>query len=323
VAGAAAGTGGSVARACPTSSDYVGNAAWPDQLVVTTGATYCGAFKEMRSPHLAQEYAAKAKLTFAPGTYRLASTAGTYSFALPICFERLAGVPVPTFAGAGQVKTIPSTSSVTTYRSSSHQDKQPLLSAASGTWSFAMNIGYWTWSGTPVPPVLDGGVLDAYSSGDPNDKSPGYATSLELCEGPACDDQWEDVQFEACNPTSYPLHRHTITFDGGQVVLDVRITGQVGAAEMVGAFTAASGTLDGTAFTQTDYWDLVYSADHHHFIRNFAVLFDAPIGGACGLKVLNFIGNDPRLTLPEVDTINCDLSNISARTVSTAVLELP
>jgi hypothetical protein len=317
--GTTAATGGVTAQACPNSSDYVGNAAWPDQLVVTSGATYCGAFKEIRNPNLEHEYAAKAKLTIVPGTYRLSNTAGTYDFSLPVCFERLAGVPVPSFAGAGQVKTIPSASTVSTYRSNGHTASQPLRSAASGTWSFSMRLSYWTWSGTPAPPVLDGSVLDTYST---TGNTPGYANQLELCDGTACDDQWEDVKFEACNPTTYPLNRHTITFDSEQVALDVRITGEVSVAEMIGAFTAASGTLDGTAFTQTDYWDLVYSADHHHFIRNFAVLFDAPIGGACGLKVLNFVGNNPGGSLPEVNTINCDLSNIAARTVTNAVLEL-
>lgn len=185
-----------------------------------------------------------------------------------------------------------------------------------------MRFSYWSWTGTPQAPVLDGSVLDHYSSGDPNDTSPGYATQLELCEGVACDDVPEDLQFESCNP-DYPIERHTITFDRGQIVLDVRITGEVGGAEMVGAFTAASGTLDGMAFTQKDYFKLVYSADHHHMIRSFAVLFDAPIAGACGLNVLNLWANRTGAPLPEAHTIQCDLSSIAALTVASAVIEFP
>jgi hypothetical protein len=119
------------------------------------------------------------------------------------------------------------------------------------------------------------------------------------------------------------LQRHTIAFAGGQIVLDVRITGRVGGSVMLAAFTSASGTLDGTAFTQSDYWKLVYSADHHHFTRNFAVLFDAPIGDACGLKILNFWGNRAAAPLPEVSTIRCDLTTIAARATSSATLEWP
>lgn len=185
-----------------------------------------------------------------------------------------------------------------------------------------MALVYASWTGPPQPPVLDGSILDRLSSGGPDDKSPGYSNTLELCDGTACDDQWQDVLFEACNP-GYPLQRHTVTFEGGQIVLDVRITGAVGASVMLAAFTSASGTLNGTPFTQKDYWKLVYSADHHHYTRNFAVLFDAPIGGACGLKILNFWGSRFEAPLPEVYTIKCDLSNIAASAVSSATIDLP
>jgi hypothetical protein len=118
------------------------------------------------------------------------------------------------------------------------------------------------------------------------------------------------------------LQRHTITFAGGQIVLDVPITGAVGVTVMLAAFTRASGTLDGKAFTQTDYWKLVYSADHHHFTRNFAVLFDTPIGDACGLKVLNFWGSRYLAPLPDVSTIRCDLTSIAPLAVSSATVDL-
>jgi hypothetical protein len=320
--GTTAATGGTGGQGCPGSSAYVGNSAWPDQLVVTAGAKYCGHFKEIRAPNLEQEYAAKAKLTIAAGTYRLSNTAGTYDFALPVCFERLPGLPVPAFAGAGRVQTIPQDSTVNTRKSVGQIATQPLVLAGSGSWNFSMRLSYWSFTGPAQPPMLDGSILDHPATGKPGDQSPGYLDTIELCDGTECDDQWEDVIFEACNP-DYPLQRHTITFDGGQMVLDMRITGEVGGSVMTAAFTGASGTLDGTAFAQTDYWKLIYSADHHHFIRNFAVLFDAPIGGACGLKVLSLIGNNPGESLPEVDTINCDLSNIAARTVASAVIELP
>ena len=325
-AGGAMGTGGVTAsggaggQACPGSSAYVGNSAWPDQLVVTAGAEYCGHFREIRAPSLEQEYAAKAKLTIAPGTYRLPNTAGTYDFALPICFERLPGLPVPTFAGAGRVQTIPQNSTVDTRKAVGQRVTQPLASAGSGSWSFSMALSYWSYAGPAQPPVLDGNILDHPATGKPGDQSPGYLDTIELCDGPACDDQWEDVVFEACNP-DYPLQRHTVTLDGGQIVLDMRITGEVGGSVMTAAFARATGALHGTAFTQTDYWKLIYSADHHHFGRNFAVLFDAPIGEACGLKVVNF--SRSATPLPDVYTIKCDLSSISALTVTSAVIESP
>ena len=62
----------------------------------------------------------------------------------------------------------------------------------------------------------------------------------------------------------------------------------------------------------------MYSGTHHQFSRSFAVLFDSPINGACGLKVLTL---DPYngTQLPLAYTIHCDLSNIAARTVTAAV----
>jgi hypothetical protein len=317
--GGVLGTGGTAVQACPDSSGYVGNATWPDKLVVTAGAKYCGHFKEMRN--LDQEYAAKAKLSFAPGTYPLANSAGTYDFTLPVCFETRPGVPVPAIAGPGKVKTTVYKSTVDTFSSCTHEVKQPLTSAGSTSRYFSMGLVYFGWTGPPQPPVLDGSILDQWSSGRVGDTRPGYSDALELCEGTSCDDDWQDVLFESCNP-DYPMQRHTVVFEGGQIVLDVRITGAVGVSVMLAAFTSASGTLNGTAFTQTDYWKLVYSADHHHFTRNFAVLFDTPIGGACGLKVTSFWGSRYEAPLPEVYTIKCDLSNIATAAVTSATIDL-
>jgi hypothetical protein len=305
-AGSAGATGGGAGQDCPESSDYVGDPAWQHQLVVTSGAEYCSTFDETRS--LEQEYAAKGTLVIAEGTYPLPETAGTYDFALPVCFELPAGAVAPTFGGAGEDRATRSTYDTTV--SYAHNLTQPLVSASAKLWSFQGYVSYTAESGSSVEPlVLDGSAPDAF--GD-------RWYSFQLCEGEECY-QVDDLDFTACNPTSYQLNRHTVTFDGGQIVLDLRI-GQSMAGTEPGAFVAASGTLDGTAFAQGDYWKLVYSPTHHHFSRSFAVLFDSPVGGACGLKVL---GVDPfdELLMPEVYTIDCDLSNIAARTATESVTE--
>jgi hypothetical protein len=51
------------------------------------------------------------------------------------------------------------------------------------------------------------------------------------------------------------------------------------------------------------------------------VLFDAPIGDACGLKILNFWGSRYEAPLPEVSTIRCDLTSIAPLAVSSATVE--
>jgi hypothetical protein len=306
--GTEAATGGNSAQACPDSSDYVGNSAWPHQLVVTSNAQYCGMFDEART--LEQEYPIKAKLRIAAGTYRLSNTAGTYDFALPVCFERLPGLPVPTFAGAGSASFTVGGGDVIGY---GPVFNQPLGCSDGGTWRFYGSIYYANTAAQP--PVLDGGRLKSAVGPSPY---PYYYVEFRLCAGAVCLGSDDEV-FESCNPP-YALNRHTITFDGGQVVFDLRLDGVFGQS-MPAMLVSASGTLDGTAFTQTDYWKLVYSATHHHQIRRFAVLFDTPIGAACGLKVLGFdpYGQD----MPEVSTVQCDLSNIAQRSVTGAVLDLP
>jgi hypothetical protein len=163
-------------------------------------------------------------------------------------------------------------------------------------------------SGKPfVPLAIDGSSPDFLGGRD-------YVISL--CPSATCMGTWNQVNFYSCTATTDSLNRHTISFAGGQMVLDVMI-GMAGAGTGPSAFVKASGTLDGTAFQQTDYWKLVYRPEHHHFRRNFAVLFDAPIGGACGVKVENV--KDAQLV--QMHTINCDLSNIEARTITAVTVE--
>ena len=303
------GSGGTIEPDCPDAADYVGDPSWPHRLEVTDGAEYCGAFDEMRN--LDQEFAVKAKIRIAPGTYPLADTAGTYPFALPVCFEGKLGTVMPSFAGAGEVEVLWSDNPLISYASYSHVFNQPLSAADTGTWSFQGHTSYWETVDPPrpLPHPLDGTPLDAW--GDT-----GHATELWLCEGVDCD-QWDDVRFEACD-ADYPRQLNVVTFQGGEVTFELGITGGVGTEEMLSVFPRASGTLDGTPFSQSDYFKLVYSADHHHFVRNFAVLFDQPIGGACGLKVLDVIAHTPTSPLPRASTIDCELTDLEERTVTDA-----
>ena len=92
------------------------------------------------------------------------------------------------------------------------------------------------------------------------------------------------------------------------------------AATEPAAFVRASGSLDGQSFEQADYWKLIYNPSHHHFSRDFAVLFDAPIGSACGLKATEV---DPWGDAPpaQVHTIDCELGEIDERLLSSESYE--
>ena len=75
----------------------------------------------------------------------------------------------------------------------------------------------------------------------------------------------------------------------------------------------------GVSFIQTDFWRLVYLPGHHHFTRDHALLFDEPIGNACGLKIENWGKGDPPVT---VHTTTCDLSDLEERTLISAESEI-
>jgi hypothetical protein len=110
-----------------------------------------------------------------------------------------------------------------------------------------------------------------------------------------------------------------VTFSGGEVELYIQM-GDSGDSTEPAAFVRATGTLDGVAFEQTDYYRLIYNPKHHHFERDFAVLLEEPIGGACGLKIECL---DPWNEPPpsRMTTVNCDLSEIEERQVTGEVFE--
>jgi hypothetical protein len=289
---------------CPTSADFVGSKSWLGKVQVTDSAEYCGTSEENRT--LEQELAAKAKLRIAAGTYPLPDQGGSYSFAWPVCFEFPSGKEAPRFAGAGQMqlqRAAYSTEEFYTYRES-----QPLTSSQSGQLTFIGDLNNLSTPGvSPTPLVLDGGPPPELGSRQ-------YA--FLICQGKDCTGKWDEVDFYSCGSSKDRLVRDTITFSGGQVVFELRI-GQSMASTEPSSFVLASGNLDGTPFTQNDYWKLVYRPDHHHFTRHYAVLFENAIAGACGLKA-ETVGDTQKIA---VHTINCDLSNIAARAVTAATTE--
>ncbi|MCA9493687.1 MAG: hypothetical protein KC621_27330, partial [Myxococcales bacterium] len=105
----------------------------------------------------------------------------------------------------------------------------------------------------------------------------------------------------------------TVVFDGGEASFQLRI-GTSPADTEPAMFVHAEGTLDGTPFVQDDYWKLLYAPAHHHFTRDFGVLFDAPIGSACGLKVKGVAAGYSAGTT--VELADCAMGTLEARTVT-------
>jgi hypothetical protein len=292
---------------CPGADVYVGLSTWTQSVEVSSGALYCASFSEFRT--LEEEPSFKALLRVVPGTYPLPGEDGLATLGLPVCFQLPPGEEPPLQGGAGNVHSTHNVWQDTTYYS--HLLEQPLETASGVAWWLSAVIRLESDTPGQSPPAL---VLDG-SGGAPYG-GPGAEFSLCPDDPQSCND---GRRFLACNPSEYALQRHRVTFDGGDLSFDVRMGVSMAATEPA-AFVSASGTLDGESFAQSDYWKLIYNPTHHHFSRDFAVLFDSPIAGACGLKATDL---DPWGDAPpaRVHTIDCDLGELSERSVSAEVFE--
>jgi hypothetical protein len=86
-----------------------------------------------------------------------------------------------------------------------------------------------------------------------------------------------------------------------------------GGGHTAAALWRAEGVLDGTPFSQTDYYKLAHQPDHHNHNGGFLVLFDQPIGEACGLQV-HVPSTDGSFFYDQVEgwTIDCDGNQLQA-----------
>lgn len=257
---------------------------------------YCSLASEQRE--LADEVGAKAQIRFASGSFSLPDVEGTVPYRLPAC-TRLAGDAHLDLAGEGTVTTTvgsDGTSSIYTWHIT-----QPLVDAAGDPWVLEVYAAQ-SADGAPEPVRLDGGMGNPFST-------PSLSISVSR------PDDFADYRaFGSCTMDAYPTDHHTVVFDGGQATFDLRIGESIASTEPA-VYVRAQGTLDGVPFDVTDWWRLPYNPEHHHFSRHFGVLFDAPIGDACGLvaRELDPWNEDPP---GEIAVTSCDLSPLETRTVT-------
>jgi hypothetical protein len=283
---------------CPTADDY-GVEAGPHAVNVTDDATYCATFDENRT--LKQELAAKALLRITPGRYALPG-ADRDDLGLPSCLR----------FGATS-RAIPVTGGQATYTADPfdgqvihrYQFTQTLVADGNARRLRTEFLDRTPATETPAF-VLDGTEVD-FAAQD-------FIRYLTLC--PADGDCAADTFFDSCEHRSARLHSHALTLGSGAgtVTFELRISESFSSTEP-GAFVRASGTFRGTPFEQRDYWKLVYNPAHHHFVRNFAVLFDEPIDGVCGIQVMGLEPLDDALTPDVAATVDCELNETGPLTV--------
>ncbi|MCA9579201.1 MAG: hypothetical protein KC668_27420 [Myxococcales bacterium] len=282
---------------CPSSSAFVGESSWPIALSATEGAVYCTRFSEGRT--LKEELAAKVQLRIVAGAYRLPTSAGPYPFVLPMCLA-VADGPGPALSGAdGSIAHSSSMYEQDTY----HQlhVTQPLVGA-----SFTADL-YPTQRGAVLPtPTIDGSPYDPFGDS-------GFSFGFSLCLAASCEPGTE-IYFDSCTHEDSSVHLHEVQLgDDGDVTFELRI-GESAASTEPAAYVRATGTFRGTDFDQRDFFKLVYNPSHHHFERHFAVLFDAPIDGVCGIEVENLEPWDDYQ--PDAAyAVDCALDRLSTLTV--------
>ncbi len=281
---------------CPSADDYAGDSSWPHTLEVTDEAIYCATFNETRT--LKEELAAKALLRVTPGSYRLPD-ADTAGLGLPLCVAfGQEGMAVAAAPGAMTYQAGTYADIVThRYRFVEHlPDPERRIEAS-------LSVGLL--AGQMPGMLVDGSAPDAFDESAPS-------ATFTLCQG-ASEDCVVDRLFGSCTHENATLHLHEVELDTGNVLLELRIGSSFAGTEP-GAFVRASGSFRGTAFDQQDYFKLVYHPTHHHFERYFAVLFDEPIGGVCGVEIG---GLEPFDDYAEDDAyaVDCELNRLQPLSV--------
>jgi hypothetical protein len=231
--------------------------------------------------------------------------------ALPVCTLFPGEDPFTRMDGPGTTEVSPNTYAGTTY--TYLRGSQPMVTEAGDGWTLAHTaIVVGPEGTTPAPLVLDGAMPDP---------STGASAVFSLYKDGGSPYDVETLTFSPCNDVDWTLNRHTVEFEGGNIELDLYldINTIITAPSALGR---AAGTLDGTPFEITDYFQLIYRPDHHHFGRHFAVVFAAPIGDVCALRIEEIDGQSGTTTAV-VSTAGCDLSVLESRATISEGWELP
>ena len=300
---------------CPSADAYRGDEDWAWSVAVGGDAFYCGApaDADMDDPDgsLVQEMARKMRIRFVPGTYPLpAPGENSGEVSLPLCFDRGDAEVSYAVDGVGTV-TIESHSGLVgdfTHEEmiDKHRLSQSLSSPDIGEATLTLELESVDY--TPADPmrmILDGRYAHTYLTED----RPTFVRLTMNAGGTGYRPFYPCKFFE--RPETERLT--TFVFSAGEVSFDMDIYTDLPefCDTEPSAFVRAVGTFKGESFDQRDFWKLVYSPSHHHFSRSWAVLFDAPIEGACGLKVINFDLDGLHSEGPAVvSTIDCDLTTI-------------
>jgi hypothetical protein len=287
---------------CPGADAYVGDTTWTGLITATSGATYCSLGEEGRMT-LEDELPARAKLRVVPGSYPVPAVDGSYALSLPVCTLRTDPNDQPAMGNVtGTMDVAASSFGGTTYtRLTGNQFLGPERGGSYALQLTAILVG--DEGSVPEPLVLDGAAAD-----------PSTGASAQFVLFDTMYDAYDThaMTFAPCMDDGWVKNVHSVTFDGGDVTLELYLGTDV-VITAPSALVRAYGTLDGQAFDVTNYFQLLYHPGHHHFTRDFGVLFDTQIGEAWGLRIED-VDAQEGTTTAVVSTASSNMSAIETRT---------
>lgn len=251
----------------------------------------------------------KAKLRFAPGSYPLPGE-NRDSFSLPVCVRpSVSAAPVGVAAGDLTLEERPIDEGQTFW---DYRFDLPLTAPLAGS------VRIWLQTflpGTETPNF----TLDGSES-----IQTGSFRALFWCETSDTDCFPDTLAapvhvFDSCTHSGSRVNRHDLVLDSGDVSLELRISRTRGGTE-AGAFVRANGTFRGTSFDQQDYFKLIYNPTHHHFDREFTVLWDTAIDGACGIEIAGLDEALGNVTPDAAYAVDCALERLETLSVESHVL---
>lgn len=237
-------------------------------LRIPEGTTAAGVFQEGRS--LQDEYDYLSMVYFQAGVYSIPLTAGRYPMNLIERFEfgpdRRIAKPID--AGAVAVEIAEGNPAYANFRFEQTFDANGTTIALS-----IDNLGCNLMDGKPEPSEV---VFDETF----------LSNELYMLGKIPTEFQYLFLKFASLGYETLPLYRLDITLENGRSIQLYERWQPALAGTGPAKLVMALADLQEGAATQTNYWKLIYAADHHNWNEKFWVLFDSPLGEAYGVAVL-------------------------------------
>jgi hypothetical protein len=278
---------------CPSGSLPGGDPSGGQAVTVAEGAQFClfnGGLP------LAQALANAAVVRLTAGLYAFPDQSGRSRARLPFCV-RAQGGRIASSAEGGELTT--SRRPFLGDEMLEHFLLQPLTLGGMPHTLFTQTSSYLR-TGQPAPAIVIGG--DTFD--------PVSQVMQQLCPGESCSTSSEVL---APCPAPGEGQAATVHFDRGEMTVTTVVAGGGGGSVSAAILARAGGNLDGTSFEQADYFRLAHRPDHHNLGGGYLVLFERPIGQACGIEAyVPSRDGSYWVDAPAAWLVGCDLSRLEA-----------